>query len=58
MIDHCPASVRSPLRGIQSEVRLSVHLVSMGLHSIHLVGMGLGLGIVGVKKINLLGCIE
>ena len=27
------------------EVRVSVHLVSVGSHSIHLVGIGLGLGI-------------
>ena len=38
-----------PLWGRHFEVRISVHLVSMGLHSVHLVGMGLGLGICGVK---------
>ena len=37
MIQHC-------------EVRVNEHLVSMELHFVHLVRMGLGLGISGVKK--------
>ena len=40
--------IRPPLKGRHFEV--GVYLVSMGLHSIHLVGMWLGLGISGVKK--------
>ena len=44
------ASIYLPLRGRHCEVRVNVHLVSMGLHSVHLIGMWLGLGISRVKK--------
>ena len=50
MIGYLLSSVCSPLGGGHCGVRVSVHLVCMGLHSVHLVGMGLGLGISGVKK--------
>ena len=52
-LSFCPCvrpSVCLPLRGRHCEVRVSVRLVSMGWHSVHLVGMGLGLGIGGVKR--------
>ena len=50
LIGHRPSSVCLPLGGGHCGVRVSVHLVCMRLHSVHLVGMGLGLGISGVKK--------
>ena len=43
-------SVCLPLQGQHYEVRVSVNLISVGLHSTHRVGMGLGFGISGVKK--------
>ena len=45
-----PLSVHPPLRGQHCEVRVNAQFVSMGLHSVHLVVMGLGLRISGVKK--------
>ena len=47
---HVRPSVCPPLRCRHCEVSLSIYLVSMGLHSVHLVGIELGLGINGVKK--------
>ena len=41
-------SVCPPLGGGHCGVRVSVHLVCMGLYSVHLVGMGFGIS--GVKK--------
>ena len=41
-------SICPPLQGRHCEVRVSVHLVCMGLRSIHLVFIGLGIS--GVKK--------